>query len=106
MRPKHHNDYAHGKSGWVGGNPRYGRVRGNNTEYRPRRTRKHQNQLAREEMREQTFKQWKAEVDEEIAAQCGMISDDLPDVDYRGLYETGNTPAEAADYAIEYANEN
>lgn len=27
MRRKHRNDYAHGKSGWVGGNPRYRRKR-------------------------------------------------------------------------------
>lgn len=57
-------------------------------------------------MQEQSFSQWKKEVDEEIAARCGMISDDLPDVDYRGLYQTGDTPAEAAEYAIQYANEN
>lgn len=25
MRPKHRNDYNHGKSGMVGGNPRYNR---------------------------------------------------------------------------------
>ena len=25
---KHRNDYNHGKSGWVGGNPRFGKHRG------------------------------------------------------------------------------
>ncbi len=28
MRQKHRNDYNHGKHGWIGGNPRYGRSRG------------------------------------------------------------------------------
>ena len=28
MRQKHRNDHNHGKSGWVGGNPRYGKKRG------------------------------------------------------------------------------
>ena len=27
MRTKHRKDYNHGKSGWVGGNPRYKRKR-------------------------------------------------------------------------------
>jgi hypothetical protein len=27
MRPKHRKDQNHGKSGWVGGNPRYRRRR-------------------------------------------------------------------------------
>jgi hypothetical protein len=29
MRPKHKNDYNHGKRGWVSGNPRYQRNRRN-----------------------------------------------------------------------------
>ena len=28
MKNKHRNDKNHGKDGWVGGNPRYGRKRG------------------------------------------------------------------------------
>ena len=28
MRAKHRNDKKHGKNGWVGGNPRYGKARG------------------------------------------------------------------------------
>jgi hypothetical protein len=28
MRKKHRNDKNHGKDGWVGGNPRYGKARG------------------------------------------------------------------------------
>jgi hypothetical protein len=28
VRKKNRNDYNHGKDGWVGGNPRYGRKRG------------------------------------------------------------------------------
>lgn len=29
MRPKHLKDYNHGKNGWVGGNPRWGKAHGN-----------------------------------------------------------------------------
>lgn len=29
MKKKHKNDQNHGKSGYVGGNPRYGKSRGN-----------------------------------------------------------------------------
>lgn len=29
MKTKHRNDYNHGKNGWVGGNPRYGKSKGN-----------------------------------------------------------------------------
>jgi hypothetical protein len=53
-----------------------------------------------------SFSAWKAGVDAEIRKRTGMISDDLPDVDYRGLYETGDSPAEAAEYAIDYAMNN
>lgn len=28
MRRKHRNDYNHGRDGWIGGNPRYGKHRG------------------------------------------------------------------------------
>ena len=28
-RRKHHNDHNHGKNGMIGGNPRYGKARGN-----------------------------------------------------------------------------
>ena len=27
-RPKHRKDHNHGKNGWVGGNPRYGKSKG------------------------------------------------------------------------------
>lgn len=50
------------------------------------------------------FDQWKAAVDEVIADVCGMISDDLPDVDYIGLHETGNTPHQAARHALKEAD--
>ena len=29
MRSKHRNDYNHGKNGYVGGNPRSGKAKGN-----------------------------------------------------------------------------
>lgn len=28
MKQKHRNDQNHGKNGWVGGNPRYGKSKG------------------------------------------------------------------------------
>jgi len=36
MRTKHRNDMNHGKNGWVGGNPRYGRKRGFRKSDQPR----------------------------------------------------------------------
>ncbi len=36
MREKHRNDKNHGRSGWVGGNPRYGKGYGNFKGLRPK----------------------------------------------------------------------
>lgn len=50
------------------------------------------------------FGGWKAATDSALAAVCGMISDDLPDVDYFGLWKSGNTPNQAARFALEQAD--
>lgn len=54
----------------------------------------------------QTFSQWKTEVDRELVKLCDIPSEFLPDVDYYGMWKTGQTPKEAADYALEYAKGN
>lgn len=52
------------------------------------------------------FEAWKAKVDRAIARQCmGLTSDDLPDVDYWSLFLAGESPREAACYAIQNAKE-
>lgn len=53
-----------------------------------------------------TFEKWMREVDNAIDRKTGGFGfghELLPDVDYRGLYQTGNTPDEAADFAVENA---
>jgi len=55
---------------------------------------------------QETFEQWKKKVDVELRKLCGMIGDDLPDVDYYSLYNSGDTPKEAAEYVFQYAQEN
>ena len=36
-----------------------------------------------------TFENFKMAVDKEIEARCGLVSDDLPDFDYRFGYDSG-----------------
>jgi hypothetical protein len=50
-----------------------------------------------------TFEQWKKQVDREITSRVGLSADDLPDIDYRGLFMTKNTPRQAAVFAIRNA---
>lgn len=47
-----------------------------------------------------TFHQWMNEASASLLRRCGMTADCLPDVDYQGLYRTGNTPDEAACFVI------
>jgi hypothetical protein len=44
-----------------------------------------------------------ARVDEALVRKVGVSSSDLPDFTYRDLFDTGCTPEEAADAAIENA---
>jgi uncharacterized Zn finger protein (UPF0148 family) len=48
-----------------------------------------------------TFDVWMAKVDDTLVRKVGVSSADLPDVCYRDMYDTGSTPEEAADEAIE-----
>lgn len=43
-----------------------------------------------------SFEQWKAAVNREVIAICGLSCDDLPDVNYRDLYESEVTADDAA----------
>lgn len=52
-------------------------------------------------MQETSFANWKCEVDKILIKVVGLPSEHLPDVDYRGLYNTGNSPKEAAEFCIQ-----
>jgi len=52
-----------------------------------------------------TFERWLALVDDEIDRRLYLSHADLPDVDYRALYDCGDTPAAAALFAIQNAVE-
>lgn len=52
------------------------------------------------------FKKWKQKVDTITQVKCGMTCDDLPDVDYWSMYESGVNPTAAANRVIKYAKEN
>lgn len=52
-----------------------------------------------------SFEQWQRDVDSVLSGAVGVTSDCLPDVDYWGLYQTGNTPSEAARYVLEVCAE-
>jgi hypothetical protein len=56
-------------------------------------------------MQDLSFQHWRIRVDEELVARCGLPGDALPDVDYWGLYLTGDTPEQAAEYVIQNAKE-
>jgi hypothetical protein len=57
-------------------------------------------------MQDMNFDDWRKAVDAIIADRVGgLTSDDLPDVDYRGLYETGKSPEEAARFAVRNAED-
>lgn len=48
------------------------------------------------------FIAWMKEVDEILASKCaGMTHDDMPDKDWRGMHEAGDTPLDAARFLIE-----
>lgn len=50
-----------------------------------------------------SFENWKREVDAEIMRRVSMVSEDLPDWNYRGAYDEGMTSKRAAAKAIQYA---
>jgi len=50
------------------------------------------------------FDQWMEKVDYCVAMLfCGLSTSDLPDVDFWGLFDGGDTPEEAALFVIENA---
>ena len=54
-------------------------------------------------MQELSFQDWMDRVDVSLKAVVSMVLRDLPDVDYWGLYTTGNGPNEAALYVLRNA---
>lgn len=54
-------------------------------------------------MQDLSFEDWTKAVDKQIRKRCWLSSDDLPDVDYRGMYESGMSPKETAIFAIRNA---
>jgi len=51
------------------------------------------------------FGRWMGEVDSAIMSECDLISDDLPDVPYWDMWDSGTYPIEAARFAIKYARD-
>lgn len=48
-----------------------------------------------------SFDAWKALVDKEVQKRIFVGCDDIPDVDYRGLWSSGDTPEDAAEFALD-----
>lgn len=46
-----------------------------------------------------TFKEWMKEVDQILSSKYGFCVNDIPDVCYRDMYDSGNSPKTAADVA-------
>ena len=52
-----------------------------------------------------SFIEWLREVDRLCWARLGLGASDLDDIDYRSLYDAGDSPKAAARQAIRYAKE-
>lgn len=52
-----------------------------------------------------TFDEWLRAVDEQCWRRGGMALSDLPDIDYRVMYEHGVSPRNAASRALRNAGE-
>jgi hypothetical protein len=52
-----------------------------------------------------TFEQWKYAVNTIVEARAGLSADDLPDWDYRGSFDNGESASTAARKAIAAAKE-
>jgi len=48
-----------------------------------------------------TFEQWMKEVDAILSCGEGVVTSDLPDQDYRTMFEEGCEPDEAAQFCID-----
>lgn len=54
-------------------------------------------------MPKRTYEEWKREVNIYILTLAGVTSEDLPDTDYTGMYQSGVSPKVAAKRAIRNA---
>ena len=52
-------------------------------------------------MKYSNFDKWMILVDQEITNICDMVSDDIEDVDYWSMFDSGYKPVDAARYALE-----
>jgi hypothetical protein len=50
-----------------------------------------------------TFEAWMKAADRIVEQIAGVSIHDLPDIDFRGLYDSDADPEEAAEAALEYA---
>lgn len=48
-----------------------------------------------------SFQQWMGKVNHELDSICGLVSDDLADINYRDLFDSGSSPHEAANECLE-----
>jgi hypothetical protein len=55
-------------------------------------------------MSSRTFESWMAAVDAAVSQIAFVSVHDLPDIDFRSLYEAGESPQTAAHEALEYAD--
>lgn len=53
-----------------------------------------------------SFDDWMAAVNRVLVSKALLSAEDLPDVDYRGLFAMNDSPLDAAEYVIEYATTN
>jgi hypothetical protein len=50
--------------------------------------------------KEHSFVCWKREVDKVALEQTGLLTENIPDVDYRSLFDCGTTPEDAVRIAV------
>ena len=55
-------------------------------------------------MSSRTFESWMAAVDAAVSQMAFLSVHDLPDIDFRSLYDAGESPQTAAHEALEYAD--
>ncbi len=53
-----------------------------------------------------TFDQWIKLVDKEVVKRVYIGYLDIPDVDYRSLFDSGESPSDAAEYALDESGMN
>lgn len=58
------------------------------------------------DIEEKGFRKWKDKVNAFVSIKANIACDDLPDVDYWSMYESGVSSSVAANRVIKYAMEN